>query len=324
MTGLNTSLFELRANMIITLLVIIGFTTLLIFGIFALIGITNIVLVVSIVALINIVEWLFGPKLIDKMYHTREVKEGELPEVSSAVRRIAQRAGIKEPKLVVADIDMPNAFAYGSPLTGSKVAVTRGLLRILNPDEIEAVLGHELGHLKHRDVQVMMVVSILPAILYYIAYIFMINSFFDQRNNSGVMVIIGFIAFLGYMVLSLLMLAFSRMRESYADFHSTQVVDNGAKKLSSALAKLYIYSSIVSKRKPKEAKQAGTMRALFIVDPSSINVDDIKALGSDEALEYVMNKKQTFTDRIEELLSTHPNIVKRINNLKKISESQSF
>ncbi len=321
---MNFSLFKLRANMIVTLLVIIGFTTLLVFGIFALIGVTNIVLVVSIVALINIVEWLLGPKLIDRMYHTKEVKEGELPEVSSAVKRIAQRAGIKEPKLVVAEIDMPNAFAYGSPLTGSKVAVTRGLLRILNPDEVEAVLGHELGHLKHRDVQVMMVVSILPAILYYIAFMFMINSFFDQRNNSGVMVIIGIIAFIGYMVLSLLMLAFSRMRESYADFHSTQVVDNGARKLSSALAKLYIYSSIVSKKKPKEAKQAGTMRALFIVDPSSISVDDIKGLGSDEALEYIMNKKQTFTDKIEEMLSTHPNIVKRINNLKKISESQSF
>ncbi|MGC8660992.1 MAG: zinc metalloprotease HtpX [Nitrososphaeria archaeon] len=321
---MNLSLFELRANMIVTLLIIIGFTTLLIFGIFALVGVTNIILVVSIVALINIVEWLFGPKLIDRMYHTREVKDGELPEVSGAVKRIAQRAGIKEPKLVVADIDMPNAFAYGSPLTGSKVAVTRGLLRILNPDEVEAVLGHELGHLKHRDVQVMMVVSILPAILYYIAYIFMIDSFFDQRNNSGVMVIIGIIAFLGYMVMSLLMLAFSRMRESYADFHSTQVVDNGARKLSSALAKLYIYSSITSKRKPKEAKQAGTMRALFIVDPSSINADDLKALSSDEALQYVMNRRTTFTDRIEEMLSTHPNIVKRINNLKKISESQAF
>ncbi|MEM0146202.1 MAG: zinc metalloprotease HtpX [Conexivisphaerales archaeon] len=321
---MNFPLFELRTNMIATLLVIIGFTTLLLFGIFALVGVTNIVLVVSIVALINIVEWLFGPKLIDRMYHTRELKEGELPEVKNAVKRIAQRAGIKEPKLVVANIDMPNAFAYGSPLTGNKVAVTSGLLRILNPEEVEAVLGHELGHLKHRDVQVMMIVSILPAILYYIAYIFMINSLFDQRNNSGVMVIIGIIAFLGYMVLSLLMLAFSRMRESYADFHSTQVVDNGARKLSSALAKLYIYGSIISKRKPKEVKQAGTMRALFIVDPSSINVDDLKALSADEALQYVMNRKTTFTDRIEGMLSTHPNIVKRINNLKKISESQAF
>ncbi len=70
---------------------------------------------------------------------------------------------------MLAQVPVPNAFAYGSPLTGSRVAVTPGLLTALNTDEVEAVLGHELGHLSHKDVQVMMAVSALPSVFMYLA-----------------------------------------------------------------------------------------------------------------------------------------------------------
>lgn len=316
---MNLALLKLRANMIITLILIVGVTSLFVYLVLALIGIFSVTFTVGIVATISIIEWLLGPKFIDAVYHVREAKEGELENIKAMIRRISERAHIKEPKLMIAEVDMPNAFAYGSPLTGNRVAVTKGLLNVLNPDEIEAVLGHELGHLKHRDVQVMMFVSMLPAILYYIAYMLMINSFFEENRNAGVLALIGGIAFVGYMILSLLMLAFSRSRESYADVHATQVVDDGARKLSSALAKLYIYSYIISKRHPSKAKATSAARALFIIDPSSINPEDLKNLSSEEAIEYVSQRKLTAIDRIEELLSTHPNIIKRIRTLRQLS-----
>jgi len=74
------------------------------------------------------------------------------------VERVAQAAHVKKPRIMYSPITAPNAFAYGSPLGGSRVCITQGLLDNLKDDEIEAVLGHELGHLKHRDVQIMMFV----------------------------------------------------------------------------------------------------------------------------------------------------------------------
>ncbi|MGC8569567.1 MAG: zinc metalloprotease HtpX [Nitrososphaeria archaeon] len=319
---MNLELLKFRLSMYLTLLIIIGVTALIVSFVLALVGVFNVYLIAGIVAVINVVEWLYGPKLIDYIYRVREARPGELDDVRAMISRISKRAGIKEPKLMVAEIDIPNAFAYGSPLTGNRVAVTRGLLRILSPDEIEAVLGHELGHIRHRDVQVMLFVSMLPAILYYIAYTFMISSFFEERNNAaGLLALIGFVSFIGYIVLNLLVLAFSRSRETFADIHATQVVDDGARKLSSALAKLYIYSYIISHRKPKEARAASTTRALFIIDPASLNVDDLRSLSGEEALEYVANRKMTFTDRIMELLSTHPNIIRRIKLLRRLEGS---
>ncbi len=315
---MDLGFLKFRLSMYLTLVLIVGFTALFIGIIFALIGITNIFIITGFVAVINVIEWLYGPKLIDALYHVKEAPPGELQEIRDAIHRISERAGIKEPKLMIADIDMPNAFAYGSPLTGNRVAVTRGILKILSPQEIEAVLGHELGHIRHRDVQVMLFVSVLPAILYYIAYTFMLSSFFDQRGNANVLAIVGFLSFIGYFVLNLFVLAFSRSRETYADLHATQVVDDGAKKLRSALAKLYIYSYVVHSRKPKEAKKTSTTRALFIIDPSALNPEDLKNLSMDEAIEYVSSRKMSTLERIEELFSTHPNIIRRLNTLKKL------
>ncbi|MFP3416742.1 MAG: zinc metalloprotease HtpX [Nitrososphaeria archaeon] len=315
---MDLGFLKFRLTMYLTLIIIVGFTALFIGFILSLVGITNIFFITGFVAIINILEWLYGPKLIDLIYHVREAKPGELQEVRDAIHRISEKAGIKEPKLMIAEIDMPNAFAYGSPLTGNRVAVTRGLLRILNTQEIEAVLGHELGHIKHRDVQVMLFVSVLPAILYYIAYTFMLSSFFDERGNANVLAIIGFLSFIGYFILNLFVLAFSRSRETYADIHATQVVDEGAKKLRGALAKLYIYSYVISNRKPKEAKVTSTTRALFIIDPSSLNPDDLKNLSMEEAIEYVSSRKMSTLEKIEELFSTHPNIIRRLNLLKKL------
>jgi len=315
---MDLSMVKFRLNMLVSLALIIGATTLILLIVLTLIGIDSILLLGALVVGINVVEWLFAPKLIDRMYKTREPGPGDPVEIKEMVARIASKANIGQPKLVIAETDLPNAFAYGSPLTGNKVAVTRGLISILNRDEIEAVLGHELGHLKHRDVQVMMIVSMLPAILYFISFSFFFGSMFNSRQNNGLIALIGILSFIGYIIINLLVLGYNRMRESYADRHSVSVVDNGAQKLSSALAKIYIYSARASGkgRAKKGSSFNSSFRGLFIVDPSTINAEDLKALNGNELVQSIINRKLTITDRLMEVMSTHPNIIKRIRALQ--------
>jgi Heat shock protein. Metallo peptidase. MEROPS family M48B len=89
---------------------------------------------------------------------------------SGRCNEVAEANGIKTPKVYIADAPFPNAFAYGSPIAGKRVAITTPLLKILNKDEVKAVLGHELGHLRHRDVEFLMFIGLIPALIYWLGY----------------------------------------------------------------------------------------------------------------------------------------------------------
>ncbi|MEM1550408.1 MAG: M48 family metalloprotease, partial [Candidatus Bathyarchaeia archaeon] len=168
---------KLRLAMLATLAIIIGISTLVITVILSYLGASLITIGVFVV-IVNVFQWLIAPYIIDAIYRTRKVSRGERPELYEVLKRVSAKSGIKTPELRIADISIPNAFAYGSPLTGNRVAVTSGLLNTLSLDEVEAVIGHEVGHLKHRDVQIMMFVSLLPAIFYYIGYSLMWSSMY--------------------------------------------------------------------------------------------------------------------------------------------------
>jgi heat shock protein HtpX len=308
--------------MVGTFAIIIGLSTLFFTIILSLTGTFSINWLIIFVIGFNILQWLIAPYLIGAIYRVHPVSASEDPELHAMVDRLSQKSGIKKPQLMLARIPIPNAFAYSSPIAGSRVAVTEGLMKTLDREEVEAVIGHELGHLKHRDVQAMMFVSILPAIFYYIGYSFMLSSMFGgrSRDDSGSAVaVIGLLSIFLYWILTLFTLYLSRLREYYADRHSVSIVEDGSRKLSEGLAKIVHESGRMKKRMPKTG-QLSSFKALFISDPDRAAAD-AQAMAqygvSDRKLvEEVLQRKVSGLDRFLELFSTHPNIVKRLKAIQ--------
>ncbi|MBI2184590.1 MAG: M48 family metalloprotease [Thaumarchaeota archaeon] len=319
------NLLKLRLSMLGTLALIVSASTLFFTVMLTWMGAFNLYTMLIFVVGFNILQWLIAPYMIGALYHAREVKESENPSLYRMVRNICQRTGLEMPRLMLANIPIPNAFAYGSPIAGKRLAVTSGLMGTLEEEEVEAVLGHEIGHLKHRDVQIMMFASVLPAIFYYIGNSLMWSSFLggNRERNSGAALAIAFASIAIYWILTLLVLNLSRLREYYADQHAVQYVPDGARKLSEGLAKIST-SSAASMRRGSEgrSKAAGTFKSLFISDPDHA-VQDVAAISgtwgrsSDSKLvNEILSREVKGADKFIELLSTHPNIVKRLRALQ--------
>ncbi len=314
--------------MVGTLALIISLSTLVFTLILSFAGVFDLLTLGILVVTINIVQWLIAPYLVDAIYKVRALPENENPQLHQAVSDISQKSGIKKPKLMISQIPLPNAFAYGSPLTGNRVAVTQGLLKNLDEGEVEAVIGHEMGHLKHRDVQVMMAISFLPALFTYIGYSLMWSSMYqgNRKNEGGNSALIG-IAFMAFAwVLNIFMLYLSRLREYFADRHSVGVVDNGAQKLSMGLAKIVTVTNQIRKPQQQQKKQNMAFKALFISDPetatsNSAPVCVVQTVNASNLVQEILSKKITTEDKIVEAFSTHPNITKRLRALQELSQN---
>lgn len=317
------SLWKLRFSVVGTLAMIIGLSTLFFTIVLTYIGF-DFLSIGLFVVFFNIIQWLLSPYIIDAMYRVKEVSKTDNPQLHATVERLSQKSGIAKPRVMVANIPIPNAFAYGSPIAGTRVAVTSELLKTLDEEEVEAVLGHELGHLKHRDVQVMMFVSILPALFYYIGFSMMMSSMYGRQSNrdsGSAAVVIGIASMAIYWILTMFTLYLSRLREYFADRHSVSVVDEGPRKLSEALAKIQATASKM-KRTPKQAGGVSSFKALFISDPDRAASDTLaiaqaQGVASDRRLvEEVLRRQVTTADKLLELFSTHPNMVKRLKALQ--------
>jgi len=310
-----------------TLAIIFGLSTLVFTVIMSLAGVFDILTLGILVVSFNIIQWLISPYLVGALYKVRELPENENPQLHQMVENLSKKSKISKPKLMLAQIPLPNAFAYGSPLTGNRVAVTQGLLKSLDEDEVEAVIGHELGHLRHRDVQVMMVVSFLPALFYWIGFSLMLSGMYrGRRDDSGGSALIGIGFLIFSWVLNLFILYLSRLREYYADRHSVSVVDNGAQKLSTGLAKIVNTTRKVNnaQKAQKEKPNSSAFKALFIADPDRASADSaelaaMNAQGDQKLVQEILSKEPTFADKLIEALSTHPNIVKRLRALQELS-----
>jgi heat shock protein HtpX len=310
-------------SILATLALIFGLSTLMLTVVLILTGLFDIITLGVLVVAFNIIQWLVSPYLINALYRARELPANENPKLHETIENLSKRSGIRTPKLMLAQIPIPNAFAYGSPLAGNRVAVTSGMLEKLNEGEVEAVIGHELGHLKHKDVQVMMFVSLLPALFYYIGYSLTLSSMYGRRRDegsSGALIGMIFIAF--WWILNLFTLYLSRLREYYADRHSASIVENGSQKLSVGLAKIVQATRDMGKMKNR-TKSLSSFKALFISDPDRAEIDSaalstMNVSSGQKLVQDILSQQLTTGAKFAEVFSTHPNIIKRLKALQEL------
>ncbi|MDD5512610.1 MAG: zinc metalloprotease HtpX [Candidatus Omnitrophica bacterium] len=280
---------------------------------------------VVLAALMMLIQFLIGPKIVEWSMRVKYVKKEDYPRLFQMVEGLSRRANIPMPRVCVAQIALPNAFAFGRGLKDGRVCVTEGILKLLDDGELKAVLGHELSHLKNRDVLTITILSVIPMIMYRIAWHFLFFSR-SRDNRGGNTVLIGMAAFLFYFITNLLVLYASRIREYFADKGSIEL-GNSPANLASSLYKLVYGSARMSKGSLKEVEG---LKAFFVNDPSraSSEIRDLSGLdlnkdGSVDPLELLQLKNRkvglNFSDRMLELLSTHPNMLKRIKRLSEYS-----
>jgi len=287
-------------------------------------GITNFYFYLILSLGMMFIQYMLGPKLVEWTMRVKYVKREDYPRLYQMVESLAMRAEIPMPKIGVAQIALPNAFAFGRGRKDGRVCVTEGILKLLSEDELKAVLGHELSHLKNRDVLTITLLSVIPMIMYRIAWQFL---FYGRRRDErgGNTALVGLVAFLFYFITNLLVLYASRIREYFADRGSV-LLGNQPSALASSLYKLAYGSARMDKESLKEVEG---LKAFFVNDPSQAlnEIKELKALdldksGTIDASELAMlNSKKIhlgFADKLMEALSTHPNMLKRIKQLSKV------
>lgn len=270
------------------------------------------------------IQYMIGPKIVEWSMRIRYISRQDNPRLFQMVEELSRRANIPMPKVGIAQINIPNAFAFGRSLRDGRVCVTQGILTLLGDEELKAVLGHEISHLKNRDVLTITLLSVIPMILYRIAWQFLFYG--RRRNERDNSALIGLVAFIFYFITNLLVLYASRIREYFADLGSVKL---GAKPhaLASSLYKL-VYGA--ARTRPEELKEIEGLKAFFLNDLSKARTEirelaqlDFDRSGTldEKELSLLQDAKVnlTLSDKIFEILSTHPNMLKRI---KKISEYQ--
>ena len=274
-----------------TTLLLTGLTLLLVlagdyFG-----GRNGMVLAFLFAAAMNFFSYFYSDKIALKMYNAQPATREQLPRVYQVVDRMTQRIGIPMPKIYVIPTDSPNAFATGRSPQHASVAVTHGILNLLNDDELEGVLAHELGHVKNRDILTSSIAATLAGAITILARMGYWAALFGgyggggrDRDRGGGGLGALFMLILAPIAAALIQLAVSRSREYEADATGAHITGNPYA-LASALEKLDAYS----KRLPLQA--SSTNAHLFIVAPM-ISARDLAGL-----------------------FSTHPPIPKRIERL---------
>jgi heat shock protein HtpX len=250
-------------------------------------GQNGMMLALAFAAVMNFVAYFFSDKIALSMYRAQPVTREQLPRAYEIVERLTQKIGIPMPKIYVIPTESPNAFATGRNPSHASVAVTHGILGLLNDEELEGVLAHELGHVNNRDILISSVAATIAGAITMLASMGRFAMIFGgggggrDRRGGGISAL--FMLIVAPIAASLIQLAVSRSREYQADATGAHFTGNPYA-LASALQKLDAYS----RRVPMQATPSTAH--LFIIQP---------LLG--------MN--------FGNLFSTHPPIAKRIERL---------
>jgi heat shock protein HtpX len=258
-------------------------------------GVIGLIVAFGFALLMNLWTYWFSDKLALTMARAHEVAPEQEPRLHSMVEEVAGIAGLPKPRVYIVENDAPNAFATGRNPKHSVVAVTTGIMRILNEDELKAVLAHELGHIKNRDILVSAIVATIASAVMFIAFMARWSLFFGgfgrSRNQTAnllglaAMILIAILAPIGAMVIRM---AISRQREYGADEAGARISGRPLA-LASALRKL----------------QMGAQMRPMQVSESTAHMYTVSPLRSD----FMGN-----------LFSTHPPVEERIARLERMAE----
>lgn len=256
---------------------------------------------ITIIASVMILaQWYFSDKLVLWSSGAKLVTRDQFPELHDLVERIVARNNLPKPKIAVINMRMPNAFATGKGPKTSVIAVTTGLMDILDAEELEGVIAHELTHIRNRDVLVLTLASLFSTVAWYLMQFGFYGGLYSggmgyggNRNNSGgAMIIVIAVALLTWVISFLIIRAISRYREFSADRGSAQMTGKPIK-LANALLKI---SGTMKNIPTRDLRQEEGLNAFFIVPALS---------GS----------------TIGNLFSTHPPVQKRVQKLMDMEAS---
>jgi heat shock protein HtpX len=279
---------------------ILSFLYLIFLSILVYVGLDFISITV-IASIMIILQWYFSDKIVLWSSGAKVVTREQFPKLHDVVERIVARNNLPKPKIAVINTNMPNAFATGKGPKSSVVAVTTGILDLLDIEELEGVLAHELTHIRNRDVLVLTLASVFSTVAWYL----MQFGFYGgmgygygggsrDRNNGGGMILVIIGAMLTWIISFLIIRAISRYREFAADRGSAQLTGKPVK-LANALMKI---SGTMKQVPTKDLRRVEGLNAFFIVPAVT---------GS----------------TIGNLFSTHPPVEKRIQKLMEMEASMS-
>lgn len=241
--------------------------------------------------LINFGSYFFSDKLVLAMYRAKEVKSGDYSQLNKISKEVAHLAKIPIPKLYVIQSTTPNAFATGRNPKHSAVAVTTGIMDLLDEEELKGVIAHEMSHIKNRDILIATIAATIAGVISYIGMMARFGALFgggDNRDNGGNVISLLILGILTPLIAVIIQLAISRSREYLADGSAAKLLKN-SNGLAGALNKL---ENGVKKNPLKFGSEAGS--SLFIVNPFAL--------------------KNLFS-----LFSTHPPIEERVRKLNSMN-----
>jgi heat shock protein HtpX len=282
--GMSTATVSLTTRLR-TWLFVAALTALLI-AIGATIGGAFLYVFVALAVLMNVAGYWFSDRLALRASHAQPLGEDEAPALHATVADLSRRAGIPLPRLYLIPSEQPNAFATGRNPTHSAVAVTQGLLDRMSPEEVRAVVAHELGHIRNRDILVSSVAAMIAGAIAAIANVLQFSFLFGGDDDEGPLGWIGVIAtlLLAPIAATLLQLAVSRQREYLADATAARLLGDGVS-LADAL----------------ETLERGTQAAPVAVNPAFASL-------------YIANPLPH--RGLATLFSTHPPIPERVRRLR--------
>jgi heat shock protein HtpX len=244
-------------------------------------------------AAMNLISYFFSSKIILWSYKAKVVTEAEAPRVYKTVKKICLKGDLPMPKVAIVPSQNPNAFATGRNKSNAVVAVTEGILTLLDDEELEGVLAHEMAHVRNRDILVMSVAATIAGAISFAGRMFWYNSMFGRSRGNDNQIILLIVAITAPIAALLLQLAISRNREYKADREGSLMIQR-PKALARALAKL----EEGNRRRPMDRGNPATS-TLFIVNPFR-------------------------GEGLVSLFMTHPPVRARIRRLEELAEQTGY